>query len=208
MEFTEKLKTKTHTLHQAVEQLHHFSQLLSNQLTHNDYARLVALLFRFYHHIETQINMHEWSELHPNLKKSNKSKLLNQDANNLNADPFRPSAVLLNVNLESQEQCIGSMYVIEGAALGGKIISKHLSSLTWMETGFMHFYNASAKQPANTWRNFKLALNETAAMPWINDEQIIEGARKTFLELINFSTDFLLETNRLDKQSKYRKLIA
>ena len=72
----------------------------------------------------------------------------------------------------------GSLYVMEGSVLGGKIISKALENVAWMPPGGLQYFDPHGSTTGLMWRRFQDALG-AAASP-TGDPAIVLGAQRTF----------------------------
>jgi heme oxygenase len=80
-------------------------------------------------------------------------------------------------------QVLGCLYVIEGATLGGQIISKHLLANLGLgpDTGAA-FFNGYGAESGHQWQSFRLFLTGNAeAMD--QDDEIVFSANDTFKTL-------------------------
>ena len=78
----------------------------------------------------------------------------------------------------SLESAWGSLYVMEGSVLGGRIISKALEDEAWMPSGGLRYFDPHGAMTGVLWRRFQAALY-TADAPESNP--VIElGALRTF----------------------------
>jgi heme oxygenase len=76
---------------------------------------------------------------------------------NLQADPWQPPDMPEFPTLADSGALIGTLYVIEGATLGGKVISRHLKdSLGLGPTSGAHFFNGygNTVTTRNNWLTF------------------------------------------------------
>jgi heme oxygenase len=70
----------------------------------------------------------------------------------------------------SVEGALGSLYVMEGSTLGGRLISRALSELSWLPPGGVVYFNPYGSRTATMWRNFQdelAAHSSPAADPLI-----------------------------------------
>ena len=73
---------------------------------------------------------------------------------------------------------LGSLYVVEGSALGGQVIARALDQAPWAPSGGLRYFDPHGPQTGARWRAFKAQLDAAAApSDW---PQVIEGAVQTF----------------------------
>lgn len=86
-------------------------------------------------------------------------------------------------------EALGCMYVLEGATLGGHLISRHLQSVHGIyETNGGAFFNSYGSDRGAMWRNFGMALRSYAT---VQEEEtiIITAACSTFAALETWLCD-------------------
>jgi len=87
-------------------------------------------------------------------------------------------------------QELGMRYVVEGSAMGGRIIRKHIESSEWggAAVSSMQFFSIDEKQTGCAWKDFKAAIDAVDSSP-AQCEDAISGATLLFKSLIaSFST--------------------
>jgi heme oxygenase len=88
--------------------------------------------------------------------------------------------------LESEAHAVGCCYVLEGSALGGQLIARHLSRTLNLSTERgSRYFRGSGADTGQRWRDVCRALDE---YPTISSEPIVDGARRTFQSLIAWLT--------------------
>jgi heme oxygenase len=73
---------------------------------------------------------------------------------------------------------LGSIYVLEGSSLGGKIISRALSRAPWAPPGGLRYFDPYGERTGPMWRAFQGAL--TSASTPATDPAVETGALETF----------------------------
>lgn len=85
--------------------------------------------------------------------------------------------------LKTPAQVLGCLYVIEGATLGGQIISKHLlANLGLGPDSGAAFFNGYGANIGHQWQSFRLFLTSNAE-PVDQDDAIVVSANATFKTL-------------------------
>lgn len=83
--------------------------------------------------------------------------------------------------LDTMPAALGSMYVVEGATLGGQIVSRHLAVALGIEPGRgTAFFGSYGAEVGPMWRRFGDAL---AAHAGFEDGRIVAAAQETFERL-------------------------
>jgi heme oxygenase len=175
------LKQATNERHAALEgQL----PLLNPLLSHEDYRQLLSRFFGYYAPLEKQLLALPWpDEIGFDYSSRHKTPRLEQDLIALGETPETlaklprcqelPEVVTLS-NL------LGCLYVIEGATLGGQIITQHLQINLGLtpETGAA-FFNGYGEQTSVHWQTFCKMLTDLTEET-SGDEEIIATANRTF----------------------------
>ncbi|MBS0298043.1 MAG: biliverdin-producing heme oxygenase [Proteobacteria bacterium] len=105
--------------------------------------------------------------------------LLEADLAALGAEPARASDPI--PFLTTRAEAWGSLYVMEGSALGGLVISKVLQGADWLPKGGLTYFNPYGRRTMTEWRTFLARLEAIAAQE--PEEEIVSGAVATFAHL-------------------------
>lgn len=73
---------------------------------------------------------------------------------------------------------LGSLYVLEGSTLGGKVIARTLSRAAWLPPGGLSYFDPYGERTGAMWRGFKQQSRELA--PRETWPEIADGAQATF----------------------------
>ncbi len=175
------LKMATRERHAALEgQL----PLLDPLLSHENYRLLLGRFFGYYAPLETRLLALPWpDEIGFDYSGRHKTPRLAQDLIALGETPEtlaqlpRCQDLPEVVTLSNQ---LGCLYVIEGATLGGQIITRHLQATLGLtpETGAA-FFNGYGAQTGAQWQTFCTMLTDLAERTG-GDEEIIATANRTF----------------------------
>ena len=88
--------------------------------------------------------------------------------------------------LESEAHAVGCCYVLEGSALGGQLIARHIArTLDLSSERGGRYFRGSGADTGHRWREVCLALDR---YPASSPEAVVEGARRTFHSLIAWLT--------------------
>ncbi len=82
--------------------------------------------------------------------------------------------------LAGPSQAWGSLYVMEGSALGGQVISKALREAPWAPPGGLGYFNPYGRETGAMWKAFRQRLE---AAPGLDREGAVSAARQTFAVL-------------------------
>lgn len=175
----EKLKQSTHIHH------HHVSNsidILRFHLTIEEYRTLLQRLWGFYTPLETLISQKgEWPLSTLDYGRRKKVPLLERDlhALGISASSFLPTCTELP-ELTDFSQVLGCLYVLEGATLGGQVISRHIKKIFDIDqtTGCAYFCSYGDEMSI-MWKTFCGVLTAYASTHTI-ENQILQAACSTF----------------------------
>ncbi|MBX3298972.1 MAG: biliverdin-producing heme oxygenase [Acidobacteria bacterium] len=172
-----KLKEATREQHENLESV---VNVMDRMFNREDYVRLLAKFYRFYSAIEPRIEsgVAGIDGIGAD-KRFGKRSALEADLGHLNA--LEPAAEFTDLPvLDTPGKALGAMYVLEGATLGGQVISRHLSEHLGLTPGSGgSFFNGYGPLTGPMWKDFMASANDFADK-YGNDQEIIESAKATF----------------------------
>jgi len=174
-----RLRAETREQHDKIEQT---LLLMDDDLTPEKYRRRLEQFYGFYRPVEEQIlNDHGPISQWLSVEQRRKLPLLETDLKALGqpADTSLPRCVKLPP-LISAAECFGCLYVLEGATLGGVIISRHIESrLGLSPKSGGAFFCGYGEQTGAMWQQFRAAITAFSADAGEQDV-IVASARATF----------------------------
>ncbi|MBC7786130.1 MAG: biliverdin-producing heme oxygenase [Methylophilaceae bacterium] len=180
----ERLKLGTRARHVALESR---TVLMDKDLSHTNYHQCLQRFFGYYVPLEKRmLASPAWHEIEFLYNNRNKTPQLVQDLCELGFKQHVLDA-LPRCNrlpeLVTAAQLLGCLYVIEGATLGGQIITKHLSArLDITPESGGSFFAGYGHQTGSHWKAFGAGLTAFATQVG-SDEEIISSANSTFKTL-------------------------
>lgn len=142
------LREATQIWHQRVEKLPLFRQLLSPDLTEDHLRQTLTVLHHFYCQVEPAIQPYFPSTA--KLPYFPKSTALAADLTLLQGQlPPQGSSY----EMTDAAAAWGARYVLEGAALGGQVIARHLQRTLPVTAEYLQFYQTTA-ETAPPWQQF------------------------------------------------------
>lgn len=180
----ERLKSGTRARHVALESR---TVLLNKDLYHSDYSQCLQRFYGYYAPLEKRLlESPAWHEAGLIYDTRYKTAQIEQDLLALGVT----QNVLTTISqcntlpeVETTAQIFGCLYVIEGATLGGQIISKHLNASLGLTPDFgCSFFSGYGKQTGSHWKAFGACLTAFATQT-SSDDEIIASANKTFQTL-------------------------
>ncbi len=166
-----RLRTETAPAHRAIEEMLDLRRKLSDR---DQVLRVLCSLRGFFAPAEDALEgalgvavmagRHRVPAIDADLR------ALDLDATAIRALPSCPAAG----RSRSRAAALGTLYVLEGTRLGGRIIARALSRESWVPTGFSRFWSDRADADGH-WQSY-LALLPDEREP----DAVIDGARETF----------------------------
>ena len=183
-----KLKEATRTQH---ENLENTVDVMNNMFSLDNYKTLLTKFYRFYAAIEPKVAANDLLSAGFDVSARRKLPLLEKDLTALGIfeNVQKETAPWTDLPaLDSTAKAFGSLYVMEGATLGGQIIMRHLKQhldLTPENGGA--FFNSYGANVGPMWKEFCAITTEFAEKEQ-DDETIINAARETFDSFANCFT--------------------
>ena len=85
--------------------------------------------------------------------------------------------------LATQADAFGCLYVLEGATLGGRVISRHIERVLGLDAAHgARFFHGYGEQTGAMWKAFRAALSAFADQP-TQEDQVVASAIATFAAL-------------------------
>jgi heme oxygenase (biliverdin-IX-beta and delta-forming) len=175
-----KLKEATREQHEHLEEVVGVMEAAFNR---EDYGRLLTKFYKFYSSLEPRFDAAGLRVHGYDLDARRKVPSIESDLKSLGIfDKIAGSAgTWLDVpDVASPAEAFGALYVIEGATLGGQIITRHLKQnlgVTFENGG--SFFNSYGDRVGPMWKDF-CAVTRDFAERHGGEDRIIESARKTF----------------------------
>lgn len=180
----QRLKLATQERHKALEKQ---LPLLHPALSLREYRRFLARFLGYYVPLEARLlPLPWWPHMGFAYSDRRKAPRLEQDLQALGEAEASvqslPQCHELPV-LETLPQLLGCLYVVEGATLGGQIISRHLHATLGLtaNTGAA-FFSGYGTRTGSHWKVFCTALSSLTNQHE-NDEAVITSANDTFATL-------------------------
>ncbi len=172
-----KLKESTKEQHEALETV---VDVMNSTFTLDDYKALITKFYLFYSAIEPSLPTDELKVHGFDLESRRKLPSLERDLSALSIFQ-KPGAVTVETPVfDSVAKAFGAVYVLEGATLGGQVITRHLSSAIGVtpETGGSFFYSYGPNV-GPMWKEFGAIITAYAEANG-QDDVIVQGANETF----------------------------
>ncbi|MCC5834767.1 MAG: biliverdin-producing heme oxygenase [Opitutales bacterium] len=155
----EQLRTKTKAQHDALESSTLLKGLLEESLQLELYADILKRYFSLLIRFEEQVAGHPgWEFLNRDFESCLKSPILLQDLDYLGVEPeqrMHPVTSELRFDCSGVPEFMGTLYVIEGSSLGGRVISRKLEQhLGLTARAGAAYFNGYGDRTFSNWRDF------------------------------------------------------
>lgn len=169
-----KLKLQTRAAHSDLECS---LQLLSPPI---EQRRFVAVLERFYgFHASWEAHVARFQEFCPMLRERSRLGHLSRDLKALGSDISRLAVCEQTQTLAvTKAAALGSLYVLEGSTLGGRVITTAISGASWLPAHGLSYFDPYGRETGAMWRIFKQWFE--AQVIGHSERDIINGAQSTF----------------------------
>lgn len=177
-----RLRAETRREHDAIEAVLDF---MTPGLSIAAYRQQLAHFYGFYQPLETSLaSLADWSYLGLDFDVRRKTGLLADDLDDLGFDAARTLPVCRALpRLTSVAAGFGCLYVLEGATLGGQLISRHVMQTLGLDgLRGARFFNCYGDRTGMMWKAFRSALVAFAVTPAAENE-VVESAIATFSTL-------------------------
>ena len=184
----EYLKEHTEKIHKEVESYSLAIHVLDHSISNDTFEEFLKRNYLAYRFIEDNLMLarHVLSEEVSSFVTSKKSDQLLKDLGGLT--PASPEIIKNQLNISTEADAIGALYVIEGSLLGSCLINKHIMHCKSLQTrGKQYFFNDNTPATVENWKSFKKTINQYSFTEKDKYRSLI-AARKTFLIFKNYYT--------------------
>lgn len=183
MDILAELKAQTWPIHQELEKISLLKKIMKEEINLQEYKKLLCIFYGFIYPYENNIKL-----THTNLLiNREKSPLLRADlatVEQLNMEELQFCKVTRSFTTEAE--IYGYLYVMEGATLGGQVISQALKTNPKLSPFIStHYFNAYDKKTKRFWSDFSLDLYEKNVTTQ-QKNQVISTATETFTALFQW----------------------
>lgn len=176
-----RLRLETRDLHKAVEARSLIAGLMAPDLTLTRYVACLIRLERFHASLEPALDAHLGDHLALSLSKRRKTGALRRDLAHFGC---RPADAGPAVTLTTEAAAWGALYVIEGATLGGLVITRQIARHGWLgASGGRSFFAGYGAETGAMWSQFRAAISQAEAGCAGFADLAVAEARKTFVRL-------------------------
>lgn len=169
-----KIKQATKTAHQNLEK--QVVLKLKAIRNHADYAEFLKRFYSYFNMLEKAIKPYLTQEVLPDYSQRRTSSYLKDDIEALGSDTVElPLAAAPKIN--SEQEALGALYVMEGSVMGGSIIVQMLAKHGI--TDGISFFSGYGPKTNEMWTTFTQILNTRVNNPQ-KEKLAIDAAKETF----------------------------
>ncbi|MGZ8218421.1 biliverdin-producing heme oxygenase [Methylomagnum sp.] len=190
------LRSATRDRHQRIERVPVLGRLFAQDYSLDEYRTLLARLYGFYGVVEPTLAevvgvTVPWTTF---IAERPRHRLLVEDLANLGMDAATLGRLARCATppswIKDLNHALGTLYVLEGAALGGLVIRTRLNQHfgTGIESA-LRFYTGYGDRTPTVWDRFKTALDTHFAADSANGYALVESANATFDHLTEWLED-------------------
>jgi heme oxygenase len=172
----ERLKAGTQQDHREIEAL---IDPMSNFASLDAYKAHLIKTWGIYQPLEAGLAALDWTAVGIDLVAREKTPLLDEDMRFLGISHVQPDDNKPTLDRANLDFALGCLYVLEGATLGGQVISTYLAKLGIGPENGGRFFNGYGKRTGEMWKSFQA----TATDYCVTEAQMAEavsGAKSTF----------------------------
>ncbi|MCU0426479.1 MAG: biliverdin-producing heme oxygenase [Candidatus Kapabacteria bacterium] len=182
-----ELKSQTRPQHDSVEQNRFGKAMMDGTLSQEDYRLFLQKFYGFHVPLEQVLSGFPWDSVGINFDERRKVALLSHDLKALGLSDADIVALPLAETLPAMntlEEAMGVMYVMEGSTLGGQIQSRQVQKMFGFdaENGAAYFSSYGANVGA-MWKACCEAIVKVADDNLAKEDVIIASAQRTFAAL-------------------------
>lgn len=179
---TAELRDRTRDLHAALDAA---LPLMSPTLTRDEYAQTIARMHAWWS--PTERRAHEILRAGAfDVPLRERTPALAADLDAIGNPPPEGADTMALPALDSLERAIGCLYVLEGSALGGQFISRHVAqALGLTGASGCSFFSGDPADVGRRWREVCGAIDRC---PPTTFDDAADGARRTFSSLLTWLT--------------------
>ncbi|RAV98710.1 biliverdin-producing heme oxygenase [Pseudochryseolinea flava] len=172
----QQLKEQTKEAHQALER--RMVGLIKQIHSEAQYVHFLKLMYGYYASLEDKLGEQLSTNDALDFNQRRKASWILDDMNYFGSKE-KPSRCQALPPIDSFHTALGAMYVLEGSALGGKIIAKMIASQIGLgDARGLTFFNGYGDETMKMWELFKENLSQSFDPP--TTETIITSANQTF----------------------------
>ncbi len=167
------LKNETRDLHTATENENLANKIIDKSISQEEFYLLLVQNYVAYALTESAIAEH-LEDFQPE-----KAAVLQQDLKNLGIQPPDLKNYTYSFSFGNIAEALGAQYVVEGSALGGMVIAKHLKKCPPLQNIPAQNFFSGKRENLADWKKYQNKM-EKYSFTASEKEQMLEKAKETF----------------------------
>ncbi|HTN44724.1 MAG TPA: biliverdin-producing heme oxygenase [Flavipsychrobacter sp.] len=179
--FLQRLKEETSEAHASLEENELSKRIVSSDLSSEEYAAYLSKMLPLHQALEERV-FPQLETVFPDLEARKKTHLIQADLKKLNTTATGNVSFSEDMSFTTTlAGALGMMYVIEGSALGGKVILKqlHKSLPEEIYDGASNYFSVYGDKIGGMWMRFLQTFSDEVASKGLEND-VIEGAKQSF----------------------------
>jgi heme oxygenase (biliverdin-IX-beta and delta-forming) len=171
-----RLKQETKVYHEQLETNPYSRAMSDGTLTREAYSEMLQRFYGFYRPLEAQLQ--QFSPV--DVSERQHTPFLVRDLQTL--DCLVEALPLCDdlPQITTPARALGSLYVLEGATLGGQIITRQLKRFGLTPENGVSFFNSYGERVGEMWKAFIVSAN-TYAETHGHEDEMVDAASETFI---------------------------
>lgn len=158
-------------------------KIMNASASTEEYKQVLRIFYGFYAAWEKKLDQVEFmSEVGLDMQKRKKLPLIINDMKNLGMENEIESLALCDYlpEMNNPAKLLGALYVIEGATLGGQLITKKIDEILGMNGKGAEFFNSYGDNVRPYWKEFMDAINGYSEKTGIEDP-VIDSTHEMYM---------------------------
>lgn len=174
------LRDATDWHHRRIEGSPRMTVLMSDSLDRKEYAEHLVDLHAFFHSFEDAVlDQHPDVSARFSYDQRLKTPLIEKDLHSLGrALPGESPHFVWQ--LDSDERAIGSLYVVEGATLGGRFVARHVEKTTGVSPDATNYFRSYGSERGVYWNAFKERAQALFDERMLDADAVVDAAIEMF----------------------------
>lgn len=178
------LKEQTKALHDLVEEKLLSHKIMDKSFTVMEYHQVLKHNYTFLHHFEDAVFSSLSDDTSQKIRLEDRKKLpfIKKDLAELGLTDSEKQP-LLKIEIKTEAEALGMLYVMEGSTLGGNIIAKNLAKNPAFSDIEFHYFGCYGEKTGSLWKNFREVLESKSTE--VNSGDFLKGAKKAYQFLLD-----------------------
>jgi heme oxygenase len=178
-----RLRAETQLAHDTIEQTTPVTELIKGNGTKKDYINVLKSALSYYRPFEQRVKESGQKDIIAFMQDRFKTALIEKDLEKLGVTGKEIAAIpdYTIPSINSPEEMLGALYVLEGSTMGGKVITKELKDhFNWALSG-EHFLDPYGSAVRARWEAYGAFTEQQTSDKELNRDAMVQSAQATFI---------------------------